>query len=318
MPATARTLGKDATGASQHNGLPASLRVTHPERVIDKQSGITKLQLVQCYAAMAPLLLPHLKDRPVALVRAPDGLDGERFFQKHAGPAALAGVTRLPREIDPSHPPLLKIDSLQGLLSAAQMNTIELHTWNGTDRAIGTPDRMIFDLDPGENVDWPRTREGTRLVRAFLQDLGLPAVLKTSGGKGMHIVVPLRPQYDWETVKAFSRAIVLRLAQALPGHFVARSGPKNRIGRIFIDYLRNGFGATTVAAWSVRARPGLPVSVPITWDELDGLPGSAHWTLLTLGDRLATGNTPWAHYDSSRISLTDAMRRLDFRPDQGA
>jgi len=302
----------------QSNGLPASFRVTHPGRVIDKQSGITKLQLVQCYAAMAPLLLPHLKNRPVALVRAPDGVGGELFFQKHADRAALPGVVRLPREIDPGHPPLMKIDDQQGLLSAAQMNTIELHTWNGTDDAIGTPDRMTFDLDPGEGVDWPRIREGTRLVHAFLQELGLPAFLKTSGGKGMHIIVPLRPQYDWDTVKAFSRAIVQHLAQTLPSHFVAKSGPKNRVGRIFIDYLRNGFGATTVSAWSVRARPGLAVSVPVAWEELDDLSGSTHWTLHTLGERLATGNTPWADYERSRISLADAMRRLDFDPGEDA
>lgn len=298
----------------QSYGLPPSFRVTHPRRVIDKQSGITKLQLVRCYAALAPLLLPHLKNRPVALERAPDGVGGEFFFQKHAAPAALPGVLRLTRDIDPGHPPLMKIDDLQGLLSAAQMNTIELHTWNGTDEAIGTPDRMIFDMDPGEGVDWPRIREGTRLVHAFLLGLGLPAFLKTSGGKGMHLVVPLRPQYDWDTIKAFSRAIVRHLAQTLPSHFVAKSGPKNRVGRIFIDYLRNGFGATTVSAWSIRARPGLPVSVPVAWEELDTLTGSAHWTLRVLGDRLATGNAPWSDYERSRISPTDAMQRLDVDP----
>jgi len=298
----------------QSNGLPTSFRVTHPGRVIDKQSGITKLQLIQCYAAMSPLLLPHLRDRPVALVRAPDGIGGELFFQKHADKASLPGVVRLPQELDPGHAPLMKIDDLQGLLSAVQMNTIELHTWNGTDRAIGTPDRMTFDLDPGEGVSWARIREGTHLVHAFLQELGLPAFLKTSGGKGMHVIVPLRPHYDWDTVKAFSRAIVRHLAEALPRHFVAKSGPRNRVGKIFIDYLRNGFGATTVCAWSVRARPGLPVSVPVAWDELDTLTGSGHWTLYVLGERLATGNRPWADYERTRTSLVDAMRRMDFDP----
>lgn len=298
----------------QSNGLPSSFRVSHPGRVIDKQSGITKLQLVQCYAALSSLLLPHLKDRPVALVRAPDGIGGELFFQKHADKAALPGVVRLPQKLDPGHPPLMKIDDLQGLLSAAQMNTIELHTWNGVDRAIGTPDRMTFDLDPGEGVGWAQIQEGTKLLHVFLQELGLPAFLKTSGGKGMHIIVPLRPQYDWDTVKAFSRTIVQHLAQTLPRHFVAKSGPRNRVGKIFIDYLRNGFGATTVCAWSVRARPGLAVSVPIAWDELDTLTSSAHWTLHVLGDRLATGNAPWADYERSRVSLADAMRRMDFDP----
>ncbi|MDX3905288.1 MAG: DNA ligase D [Pigmentiphaga sp.] len=298
----------------QSNGLPSSFHVTHPGRVIDKQSGITKLQLIQCYAAMAPLLLPHLKDRPVALVRAPEGIGGELFFQKHADRAALPGIVRLPQKLDPGHPPLMKIDDLQGLLSVAQMNTIELHTWNGVDHAIGTPDRMTFDLDPGEGVGWPQIQEGTKLLHVFLQELGLPAFPKTSGGKGMHVIVPLQPEYDWDTVKAFSRAIVRHLATTLPRHFVSKSGPRNRVGKIFIDYLRNGFGATTVCAWSVRARPGLGVSVPVAWDELDSLTSSAHWTLYVLGDRLATGNAPWADYERSRISLSDAMRRMDFDP----
>jgi bifunctional non-homologous end joining protein LigD len=178
--------------------------------------------------------------------------------------------------------------------------------------SIGKPDRMTFDLDPGEGIGWPQVQQGAQLVRAFLAELKLPAFLKTSGGKGLHVVVPLKKQYDWDTVKDFSAAIVQHLARTLPDRFVAKSGPKNRVGRIFIDYLRNGFGATTACAWSARSRPGLGVSVPVAWEELDGLAGGDAWTVSTVHERLPSGNSPWADYARSQASLTAAMKTLGF------
>ena len=159
--------------------------------------------------------------------------------------------------LDPGHLPLMEVPTAQAVLSAAQMNVVEFHTWNAFKSSIGKPDRMTFDLDPGEGVDWKTVRQATELVHGLLSELGLVSCLKTSGGKGLHVVVPLKKQYDWDTVKSFSQAIVQHLARTVPQLFVARSGPKNRVGKIFIDYLRNGFGATMVAAWSARARPGL-------------------------------------------------------------
>ena len=290
--------------------LPASLRVSHPERVIDAQSGITKIELVRYYALVAPLMMEHLKGRPVSLVRAPSGVGGELFFQKHAERDNMPGVEQLDPALSPDHQPMLEIARPEGLLSAAQMNVIEFHTWNAVKNAIGKPDRMTFDLDPGEGVTWRQVREAAQLVRAFLTQLELPAFLKTSGGKGLHVVVPLKKQLDWDTVKGFSAAVVQHLARTIPARFVAKSGPKNRVGRIFIDYLRNGFGATTACAWSARARPGLGISVPVGWDELATLDSGAHWTVATVQTRIARGNTPWRDYEDSRAALATAIKTL--------
>ena len=294
--------------------LPADLRVTHAERVIDPESGVTKGELVAYYASVARLMLPHLKDRPVALLRAPGGVTGPQFFQKHADSTELPGLQRLSRDLDPGHEPLLAIGSAAGLLMAAQMNVIEIHSWNMTTRAIQKSDRMVFDLDPGEGVTWQAVCEAAQLLRAFLTELGLKCFLKTSGGKGLHVVVPLAPRHDWLVVKQFAQAIVLHMAGVLPERLVAKSGPKNRVGRIFIDYLRNGWGATTAVAWSARARPGMGVSVPVTWDELDALSGAAHWTVRNIAPRLEQGNRPWDGYTASRQGLTRPMKTLGFKP----
>jgi bifunctional non-homologous end joining protein LigD len=295
-----------------------SLRITHADRVIDDSTGFTKQNVVEHYAQVAALMMPHLKARPTSLVRAPSGIGGQLFFQKHAEATSIPGIKLLDPALDPDHDPLLEIPSAASLLAATQVNVIEFHTWNATTRAIHQPDRMTFDLDPGEGVAWPQVQEAAQLVRAFLDELKLPNFLKTSGGKGLHVVVPLRRQYDFDTVKDFSQAIVMHLAAVIPQRFVAKSGPKNRVGKIFVDYLRNGFGATTVSAWSLRARPGLGVSVPVAWDELASLTSGAHWTAQTLGARLAAGNQPWDAYEGSRKGLAAAMKQLGFKPAQQA
>ena len=310
--ATGSTPSSTKPGKSRMSG--SSIRMTHPDRVIDASRGFTKQDLVDHYVAVAPLLLPHLKARPVSLVRAPSGIDGELFFQKHAEARSIPSIKLLDPTFDPRHAPLLEIASLKALLESAQMNTLEFHTWNATTRAICKPDRMMFDLDPGDGVRWAEVQEGARLVKTMLDELGLASFLKTSGGKGLHVVVPLKPSQDFDTVKAFSHAMVDHLARIVPQRFVAKSGPKNRIGKIFVDYLRNGFGATTVAAWSLRARPGLGVSVPVEWDELDGVSGADHWKAGQMTARIAIGNQPWAAYESSRSSLTRAMKQIGFKP----
>jgi DNA ligase D-like protein (predicted polymerase)/DNA ligase D-like protein (predicted 3'-phosphoesterase) len=289
-------------------------RITHAERVIDPQSGTTKGELVAFYEQVGELMLPHLRGRPVALLRAPEGVGGELFFQKHAKQDELPGVQLLDPSLDPGHDPLLQIDGRQGLISAAQMNVIELHTWNALSKAIGTPDRLTFDLDPGEGVPWALMQDAALLVRTLLTELELPAFLKTSGGKGLHVVVPLRRQRGWDAVKGFSQAVVQHLAETVPERFVARSGPRNRVGKIFVDYLRNGFGATTVSAWSARARPGLGVSVPVEWEELPDLGSGAEWTVRNIGERLAAGNRAWAGMEKSRKGLAAAMKRLGYVP----
>lgn len=289
-----------------------SVQVSHPDRVIDADSGATKIDLVHYYEGVAAHLLPHLQGRPVALVRAPGGVGAPSFFQKHG---ELPGAKTLDPALWPGHGALIVIEDRAALLAAAQMNVIEFHTWNSRAEALMKPDRMVFDLDPGEGVAWAQVQEGALLVRALLDELGLPSWLKTSGGKGLHVVVPLSPRRGFDDVKGFSQAVVQHLARTIPQRFVARSGPKNRVGRIFVDYLRNGEGATTVAAFSARARPGLGVSMPVAWDDLQHLKGGAHWTIGDARDHLSLRRAdPWAGMADVRPTLTAAMKRLGWKP----
>src|SRR6185312_3274757 len=208
-----------------------------------------------------------------------------------------------PRSYWPGHPSMLEVASAEALVGAAQMNVIEFHTWNSTTRAIDRPDRMLFDLDPGEGVTWPRLLEATALVKEMLDLLELECFLKTSGGKGLHVVVPLTPgaKWDYDAVKDFSQQVVQHMARTLPKLFVAKSGAGNRVGRIFIDYLRNGTGATTIAAFSARARPGLGVSVPLEWKELEGLESAHQWDIANVHERLAKlKRDPWHGYAKVR------------------
>ena len=306
-----KTMQKQSTPDSV---LPASFKVSHADRVIDTDSGARKIDLVRYYALVGKLMLVHLRGRPVSLVRAPAGVGGELFFQKHADTATMPGIRQLDPGLDPQHAPMLEVASVQGLLSAAQWNVVEFHTQNALASAYDMPNRLVFDLDPGKGVAWPAIREAAVLLRAFLTELGLPAWLKTSGGKGLHVVVPIRPKYDWDTVKAFSQAIVAHLAQHIPARFVVKSGPANRVGKIFIDYLRNGRGATTVCAWSARTRSGLGISVPLAWDELDKLKAGDQWTVSNVHSRLDVGNAPWAGYARSARGIDAAMKKLGFSP----
>lgn len=305
--------GLPPKAGSMPRSMPRSLvHITHGDRIIDASTGTTKAQLVGYFDAVAEWLLPELKGRPVALLRAPDGVAGEAFFQKHLQTLRIAGVEEYDPALWPGHAPLLHIDSRAGLLGAAQMNVIELHTGNARATAIDTPERIVFDLDPGDGVAFAAVREAAVGVRALLAELGLKSWLKTSGGKGLHVVAPIRPELPHDAVKAFAKQVVQHLARTVPSRFVARSGPANRVGRIFVDYLRNSFAATTVAAFSPRARPGLGVSMTLDWDELPELASSAQWTLADAARHLRQRRAdPWAGLRRSRPSLPLAIARLD-------
>jgi len=291
-----------------------TVKVSHGERLIDPTSGVTKLDLVRFYESMTDFILPHLKGRPCSLVRGPAGVGGELFFQKHGEKIGIPGINELPETLWPGHKALLEVASAKALVGAAQMNVIEFHTWNSTAKVIEKPDRMVFDLDPGEGTPWEQIQEAATLVRAMLRALGLEAWLKTSGGKGLHVVVPLAPRYDYETVKGFSQAVVQHLAKTIPTRFVAKSGPSNRVGKLFVDYLRNGHGATTAAAFSARARPGLGVSIPVSWDDLPQLKSGAQWNVRTAREHLSfQAADPWEAYWKTRQPFAEAMKRLGFK-----
>jgi bifunctional non-homologous end joining protein LigD len=301
-PTTAREAGGAKVG---------SVKVTNADRVIDASTGLKKIDLVHYYESIAERMLPHLKGRPVSLVRGPTGVGGELFFQKHDDKLSIPKMRELDPALWPGHAGLLEVPSAEALVNAAQMNVIEFHTWNSTVKKIDQPDRIVFDLDPGEGVGFERVKEAALLMRALLQELKLESWLKTSGGKGLHVVVPIAPRLDYDTVKDLSQAIVQHLARTIPSRFVAKSGAQNRKGRIFVDYLRNGHGQTTAAAFSARARPGLGVSMPVSWDGLAPIERGDQWTIQTAREYLSFEKTdPWQGYWKARQRLTTAMKLM--------
>jgi bifunctional non-homologous end joining protein LigD len=295
--------------SSAKNETVQQIKITHPARVIDAQSGLTKLDLVHYYEQIAPLILPYLNNRPVYLLRCPEGIEGEQFFQKHAGRLKIPGITMLDPALDPGHAPLMAIDAAQALIGVAQMGGVELHTCNATADNIDKPDCMVFDLDPDPALPWKKVVEGARPTKVVPDELGLRSFLKTSGGKGLHLVVPLARRHEWDDVSAFSQALAQHLARTLPKLFSAKMGEKNRVGKIFVDYLRNQRHASTVAPYSVRARAGLPLAMPIAWEELDEIGSAVMWTVATASQRLAQAKDPWRDYFTTRQLLTAAMKR---------
>ncbi|HEU6454507.1 MAG TPA: DNA ligase D [Roseateles sp.] len=313
----ASSIGREHSAPPPAPGVPSkaakprtSVKISNPDRVIDPSTGLKKIDLVHYYESVAERILPHLKHRPVSLVRAPKGITGQLFFQKHSD-ADIPGITNLDPALWPGHEALMTIDSVDGLVNAAQLNVVEFHTWNSVVKRIDAPDRVIFDLDPGEGVSWKEVQEAAFLTKAMLEELGLRSWLKTSGGKGLHVAVPLAPKLDYEVVKDFSRAVVAHMAKTIPQRFVAKSGGSHRVGRIFIDYLRNGHGQTTAAAFSARARPGMGVSVPISWEQLPSLKSGSQWTISTAREYLSFEKSdPWADYGKARQTLTAARKAL--------
>jgi bifunctional non-homologous end joining protein LigD len=310
--------GKKPADPPKQNGAKRGVRsetvrgikITHPDRVIDPDSELTKLDLAHYYDQVAPYILPYLKNRPVYLLRAPEGITGEKFFQKHSDRMQIPGIGKLDRSVDPDHAPLMVINSAEALIGAAQMGTIELHICGATADMIDRPDCMVFDLDPDPDLPWTTVVEGAQLTKVVLDELGLKSFLKTSGGKGLHLVVPLARRHTWDDVSDFSQAVAQHLARTLPKHFSAKMGEKNRVGKIFVDYLRNKRMASTVAPYSARARPWLPVATPIAWEELKHVSSAAMWTITSLPGRLAKlKKDPWAEYFKTRQMLTAAMKK---------
>ncbi|MFI0845091.1 DNA ligase D [Mesorhizobium sp. IMUNJ 23232] len=256
---------RSRTGKGRHTAVT----LTHPEKLLWPKAGVTKQGLLEHYEAVWPRMRRFVIDRPLSLVRAPDGVDGPRFFQKHASKGMHESIRRMKDPEDGEE--LLFISDFEGLSALVQFGVVEVHIWGVTTQAIETPDQIVFDLDPDEGLGVEDVRKATWAVKAKLDELDLPSFLKTSGGKGFHVVVPLKPKADWAAVKGFAHDFAHAMAETEPDKYTATLSKKARTGRIFIDYLRNGRGSTTVAPFSARGKPAATVSVPVPWDMLDGL-----------------------------------------------
>ena len=246
----------------------AGVRITHPDRVLYGPQGITKADVARYYVSVADRMLPHVAGRPLTLLRCPEGAEKECFYQRHAAAHLPASIRRV--EIDEKKKTAVypAIDTLEGLIALVQFGVLEIHPWGARSDDLEHPDRLFFDLDPGPDVEWKALVETARLLREQLSAAGLRAFVKTTGGKGLHVVSPIAPTKPWSEVTEIARAVAHDLAGRFPGRYVATSSKAVRGGKIFIDYLRNARSATAVAAYSTRARPGATVSAPLSWKEL--------------------------------------------------
>jgi bifunctional non-homologous end joining protein LigD len=311
----ARTSSTKATGSASKT-LPADgrrgsegaeVRFTHPDRVYWVDVGITKQDLADYYRSVWELMAPQVINRPLALVRCPDGTTGECFFQKHAS----AGLSQknLRTVIDKNKRQVLAVEDLDGLLSLVQAGVLEVHVRGSRIDRLDICDRIVFDIDPGEGVAWSEIVAAARDVRERLAAVDLDSFVKLSGGKGLHVVLPIAGA-DWETTKSFAQAVALAMTRDSPERYVAKITKSLRKGKIFVDYMRNSLEQTSIAAYSTRARTGAPVSVPVTWEELGRTKAGSQYTVLNLSKRLASvKRDPWKDIERVKQELPDLRLR---------
>jgi len=294
---------------------PAGVALTNPDRVLFPAMAITKRDLADYLLAVAPRLLPQLRGRPVSLVRCPQGRAKACFFQKHAGKGFPEAFGRLPiREKSGGSEDYLLVESEAALAACAQMGVLELHLWGSRKDRIEKPDRLVFDLDPGEGIAFAEVRRAARELAAVLEEAGLSSFPLVTGGKGVHLVLPLQRRHAWPAVAAFAKAFAEKMADLDPGRFVATMSKARRKGRIFIDHFRNQRGATAIAPFSPRAREGAPVALPVSWEELDELPAANRFSFAE-ARRRAAGPDPWEGYAALRQSPTaGGLRRIGLDP----
>jgi bifunctional non-homologous end joining protein LigD len=300
-----------AAPAKQPAGQPAQITISHPERVVFAEDGITKQQVADYYTAVMDWFLPGVIDRPTSVIRCPEGTAKPCFFQKHLVQGLHhVGTVRLKQETG-AQAVYIYPRNAASVIELVQFGALEFHPWGATVQQPDRADRVVFDLDPGPDVAWARVTAAARLVRDQLQAMGLQSYLRTTGGKGLHVVVPLKPACRWETVKGFAQAFAATLAQAHPLEFVATATKARRGGKIYVDYLRNSRGATSVASYSLRARAGAPVAMPLRWTELGKLRSGAAFNIVSTPRRLARlKSDPWAGMASLTQNLDDVLRDL--------
>ncbi|MDP8994383.1 MAG: non-homologous end-joining DNA ligase [Pseudomonadota bacterium] len=286
----------------------AGVRLTSPDKVLYPEQGITKAELADYYLAVADRMLPHVAFRPVTMVRCPTGREKKCFYQRHAGsgvPEQLKEVT-----VPGFAEPYIYIEDVTGLVAMVQMGVLEIHPWGVRVDAPDRPDRIVFDLDPDEALGFAHVVGAALELRERLRALGLRSFVKTTGGKGLHVVVPVEAGGDWRRAKGFAKDVADAMAAEAPERYLARISKAERKGRIFIDYLRNDPTSTAIGPYSTRSRPGAPVATPLAWDELDGRLDPAAFSVATVPGRLrALGGCPWSDMGQVVQRLPDATRR---------
>ncbi len=286
----------------------AGIALTHPERMLWEDQGLTKRELAEFYAGIGEWLLPHLVNRPLTLIRCPAGAQKKCFVQRHswAGMNPAIQSALVPEEV-------LTVRDIAGVVALVQAGVLEMHVWGATLADLERPDRLIFDFDPGEGVEWTQIIEGARAVRERLKAQGLESLVKTTGGKGLHVVVPLTPSAPWKDALAFTRSMAEAMAADEPDRYTTTSVKQEREGRIFIDYLRNNREASAVAPYSTRSRAGAPVAAPVAWEELTPDLKPNGFTLENLAKRLARLRDPWSEIGRIEQALPErkqAKRRV--------
>ncbi len=298
--------GKADPSSSSSEAVP--VRLTHPSKIVDEESQLTKRALADYYWAMASRMLPHIAGRPLSLVRCPEGSGKPCFFQKHVNSMLPPGIgsVDVPDKKTGVIEPYITLDTPEALAGLAQMGVLEVHPWGSRNDDLEHPDRLIFDLDPDESLAWPTVTEAAAEVRARLKKLGLTSFLKTTGGKGLHVIIPIKPTLDWSAAKDFAHRFVLSMERANPRLYLTKMTKSARAGKIYLDYLRNERGATAVAPYSPRARSGIGVSMPLAWSELDA-PERPIFRVASFADwRSRLSKDPWKAIDSTDQSITSA------------
>ena len=294
--------------SAETSDIVAGVKLSHPEKLLYPESKFAKQDLARYYENIGEWILPHLRERPLSLVRCPDGWNAECFYQKHASKSVNPAVTRIVVPEGGGKATYMAADSVSALVALVQWGVLELHPWGSRKPRLDRPDRLIFDFDPDDAVKWDELVAAVGVLRTLLGDLGLTGFLKTTGGKGLHVVVPIRATLDWEQAKGFTKAIADLMARTFPDRFLAVMSKSRRKGKIFIDYLRNASGATAIAPYSLRARANAPVATPIGWDELTEDVRFDHFNLRTVPPRLsALKSDPWADFLEVRQSIGKAM-----------
>jgi bifunctional non-homologous end joining protein LigD len=277
--------------------IVAGVRLTSPDKVLYQEQGITKEELANYYFAIADRMLPHVAMRPVTMVRCPTGAEKKCFYQRHAASGVLPQLKEV--TVPGFEEPYLYIEDVAGLVAMVQMGTLEIHPWGVTVERPDRPDRIIFDLDPDEGLGFGDVVAAAIEVRERLRRIGLESFVKTTGGKGLHVVVPVEPVTEWRAAKAFAKSFSDEMADDSPERYLTRISKAERAGRIFIDYLRNDPTSTAVGPYSTRSRPGAPIAMPIEWEELDRPLDPGAFTIKTGPARIAERQDPWA--DMSRV-----------------